>query len=193
MIRTRRYARWAVGVPSPTAIRVATVVALALVASIAVRAQQVPDTAFRPPVPHPAWATATGPRLCLDEGHFNFHTLASRFWAFGELARRDGYRVSGVRERFTSPLLSGCDLLVISNAQVSGHPWEEWGLPTPSAFTDAEIAAVRAWVESGGRLLLIADHMPLAAAEARRRRSSGLWTERWPRIRSSRGAIRRSA
>lgn len=126
-------------------------------------AQQLPDTAFRPPVPRPAYAPDAGPRLCLDEGHHNFHTLADRFWAFGELARRDGYRVAPLRESFTARALGACDLLVISNAQ-NGIAWNAMPEPTPSAFTPAEIAAVRAWVEGGGALLLIADHQPLAGA-----------------------------
>ena len=49
-------------------------------------AQQVPDTAFRPPVRRPAYTTGAGPTLCLDEAHHNFHTLDNRFRAFGELA-----------------------------------------------------------------------------------------------------------
>ena len=138
-------------------------VAGVLAAAIPAVAQQVPDRDFRPPVPRPAFADA-GPRLCLDEAHHNFHTLDNRFWAFGELARRDGYRVAPLRAAFDAGALAACDLLVISNAQPSDHPWTEYPLPTPSAFTPQEIAAVHAWVESGHALLLIADHMPLAGA-----------------------------
>lgn len=126
-------------------------------------AQQVPDREFRPPVRRPAFATGAGPRLCLDEAHQNFHTLDERFWAFGEIARRDGYRVGAHRAPFSRTGLTACDLLVISNAQ-NGIPWQEQPRPTPSAFTAAEIAEVRAWVEGGGALLLIADHQPLAGA-----------------------------
>lgn len=141
--------------------------ALLLAVSVsALRAQQVPDRTFRPPVPRSAFATDAGPRLCLDEGHFNFHTLDNRFWAFGELARRDGYRVSPLKTVLTADALRACDLLVISNAQPNDKEWSTYPLPTPSAFTAAEIAAVKAWVEQGGRLLLIADHMPLAGAAA---------------------------
>lgn len=133
---------------------------------VSLGAQQVPDRDFRPPLARPAYSTGSGPRLCLDEGHHNFHTLDDRFWAFGELARRDGYRVVPLRLTFSSQSLRACDLLVISNAQPSARPWTEYPLPTPSAFSDIEIAAVRRWVEAGGRLLLIADHMPLAGAAA---------------------------
>ena len=134
--------------------------AFALVASIAVappllRAQQLPDRDFRPPVPRPAFESAKGPRLCLDEAHHNFHTLADRFWAFGELARRDGYRVGPLRLAFTATSLSACDLLVISNTQWSGADWSKYPTPTPSAFTEGEIAAVSTWVERGGSRCVI--------------------------------------
>ncbi len=127
-------------------------------------AQQVPDTLFRPAVARPAWAEGNGPRLCLDEAHHNFHTLDNRFFAFGALARRDGYRVAPLRARFSAAALAACDLLVISNAQPNDQPWTQYPDPTPSAFADDEIRALHAWVEQGGALLLIADHMPLAGA-----------------------------
>jgi uncharacterized protein (DUF2249 family) len=53
--------------------------------------------------------------------------------------------------------------LVISNA-LNERNIEDWSLPTPSAFTDEEIEIVRKWVEDGGALFLIADHMPFAGA-----------------------------
>ncbi len=132
--------------------------------ALPLHAQQLPDTAFRPPVPRPAFAPGAGPALCLDEGHHNFHTLDNRFRAFGELARRDGFRVSPLRAPFTTQALASCRLLVISNAQPSDDAWDSYPTPTPSAFTPAEISAVRHWVAAGGALLLIADHMPLAGA-----------------------------
>ncbi len=145
-------------------VRVLQVLSLSCATALAAGAQQVPDRDFRPPVPRPAYATGAGPRLCLDEAHHNFHTLDNRFWAFGELARRDGFRVAPSRAAFTAASLGQCDLLVISNAQSSGLDWDKYPTPTPSAFTPEEIAAVSAWVEGGGKLLLIADHMPLAGA-----------------------------
>ena len=132
----------------------------------AARAQQVPDRTFRPAVPKPAYAAGAGPRLCLDEGHFNFHTLDNRFWAFGDLARRDGFRVAPFTSAFSAESLRACDVVVIANAQPNDKPWNTYPRPTPSAFMTREIAAMRVWVEAGGRLLLIADHMPLAGAAA---------------------------
>lgn len=127
-------------------------------------AQQVPDRGFAPEISRPAFAVGAGPRLCLDEAHHNFHTLDNRFFAFGALARRDGFRVGPLREVFTADALAACEILVISNAQPSDAAWETYSYPTPSAFSVAEVVAVRRWVEGGGRLLLIADHMPLAGA-----------------------------
>ena len=130
-------------------------------------AQQVPDRSFRPPIAAPAYAEGKGPVVCLDEGHANFHTLDNRFWAFGDLVRRDGYVVRGLRAKFDRTALSQCAILVISNAQPSEAEWDTYGYPTPSAFTAPEVEATHAWVRGGGKLLLIADHMPLAGAAAK--------------------------
>lgn len=142
-------------------------IAFVVLATAPAAAQQLPDRDFRPPVPRPGYAAGTGPRLCLDEAHHNFHTLDDRFWAFGELARRDGYRVAPSREPITAAALARCDLFVISNAQWKAGEWDTYPAPTPSAFTDAEIDAMRHWVQDGGRLLLIADHQPLAGSAAK--------------------------
>ncbi len=125
---------------------------------------QVPDKSYRPPIEKPAYPKGTGPVVCLDEAHFNFHTLDGRFWAFGELAKRDGFIVRASKRAFDDATLDQCDTLVISNAQPSDAEWDTYPYPTPSAFTREEISVVHRWVEEGGRLLLIADHMPLAGA-----------------------------
>ena len=39
-----------------------------------------------------------------------------------------------------------------------------WRLPTPSAYSEDEVAAVAGWVAQGGGLLLVFDHMPLSGA-----------------------------
>jgi hypothetical protein len=129
-------------------------------------AQQVPDRAFRPSIATPIYAKGTGPTICLDEAHFNFHTLDGRFWAFGELMRRDGYQVRALRSTFAARSFSDCRIVVIANAQPSDADWDTYPYPTPSAFTEPEIEAIQLWVRNGGALLLIADHMPLAGAAA---------------------------
>jgi len=145
---------------------VALATVLVGVAGAAAQAQQVADTAFAPPIVKPAFAAGAGPVVVLDEAHHNFHTVAGRYQPFAELLRRDGFRVSGWTRPFEVEALRSVRVLAIANALHASNQ-SSWSLPTPSAFTEAEIAAVRSWVEEGGSLLLIADHMPMAgAAEA---------------------------
>jgi len=144
----------------------AVVVAAFLVGAAApVSAQQVADSAFHPDVGPPAWPAGAGPHVALDGGHHNFHKVDGRYLSFATLLRRAGYRVDGLDGSFTPASLEGVDLLVIANAlNERNELGDDWALPTPSAFTPAEIDAVRAWVERGGALLLIADHMPFGGA-----------------------------
>jgi hypothetical protein len=139
---------------------------LALLVAAPMEAQQVADTSFAPPVARPAYKEGLGPLILLDEAHENFHTLNGRYTAFAKLARRDGYRVVGNTQKFSTASLRSARILVIANAL---HPRNagggaNWRLPTPSAFDAGEIAAVRDWVQRGGSLLLIADHMPFGGA-----------------------------
>jgi uncharacterized protein (DUF2249 family) len=126
-------------------------------------AQQLGDSLFVPTVSAPVFPRGEGPRVLLDEAHVNFHTLSGRFQAFANLLRADGFVVRSGGTRFTPELLAGADLLVIANA-LNARNKEDWSLPTPSAFSSAEIAVVRQWVDQGGALLLIADHMPFPGA-----------------------------
>jgi hypothetical protein len=123
--------------------------------------QQVPDTLFDPGITDPRYAMGKGPRVQLDEGHHNFHTLDGRYLVFGKIVAADGYQVSPYRGRFEAEKLRATDVLVIANA-LNERNVEDWSLPNPSAFDSNEIAAVRNWVNEGGSLFLIADHMPLA-------------------------------
>lgn len=134
-----------------------------LAAASMATAQQVSDLNYSPPLPRPAYETGKGPSVAIDEAHRNFHTADGRYKPFAELLRRDGYRVNAFSAPLSLDSLSGVDVLVIANA-LNGLNAENWSLPTPSAFTQDEIAAVRSWVDKGGSLFLIADHMPFAGA-----------------------------
>jgi hypothetical protein len=100
----------------------------------------------------------------IDAAHNNFHTLGGGFTAFGRLLTGDGYRVQSLdhklNETDSQPL---CHILVIANA-LDAFDTSEWILPNPSAFNGLEISNIKQWVKDGGRLLLIADHMPFAGA-----------------------------
>ena len=136
---------------------------LLALAAAPLAAQQVPDTAFVYTSPQRRYTAGEGPVLWLDEAHYNFHTLDGRYAAFGKVVRADGFRVQPNREPFSAASLAKCNILVIANALDSASN-QAWVLPNRSAFSTAEIAAVQTWVKNGGRLFLIADHMPFAGS-----------------------------
>ncbi len=155
-------------------LRFAFLAGLMLLTGAGAIAQQVPDRTFRAPVTTPRFAGNGAPTICVDEGHNNFHTLSNRSWAFGELLRADGYKLKSLHSHFDTADLSSCRILVIANALpgvANGHEngdenWDAYPYPTPLAFSDLEAITLRRWVESGGALLLIADHMPFPGAVA---------------------------
>lgn len=122
-------------------------------------AQQVADMDYNPTIENPAYPKGKGPLIGIDEGHNNYHTATGRYAPFANLVTKDGYRVAQVKEEFSKEVLKDLDILVIANP-IHEHNNRNWKLPTPSAFTDEEIVAVRQWVKSGGSLFLILDHMP---------------------------------
>ena len=126
-------------------------------------AQQVPDSLFAHRAPVPAYAKGTGPVVMIDEAHHNFHRKDGRYQAFSNVVEVDGYQVVAGDTPFTEQLLARTRVLVVANALADEGPWV---LPTAPAFTYDEIAVVRTWVEGGGSLFLIADHMPFGGAAA---------------------------
>lgn len=137
--------------------------ALVLTLCVATTAQQVGDPNFAPAIQRPAYAVGKGPVVLIDEAHHNFHTATGRYKTFADLLARDGYVVRPSANVLTQASLDGAAVLVVANALAERNR-EDWSLPTPSAFTDAEVVAVREWVHGGGSLLLIADHMPFPGA-----------------------------
>ncbi|MBO6524011.1 MAG: DUF4350 domain-containing protein [Balneolaceae bacterium] len=126
-------------------------------------AQQVADPSFNPSIPNPAYEAGQGPVIFIDEGHFNFHTKEGRYKAFSTLLERDGYNVTSYTGEFEPDRLALGEILVISNA-LNELNVTDWFLPNPSAFTETEIETLEQWVNKGGNLFLIADHMPMAGA-----------------------------
>lgn len=126
-------------------------------------AQQVADTVFSPQVTAAAFPAGSGPIVLVDEAHYNFHTVDGRYAPFAHLLRADGFTVAPNRDTLTPAALQRANVLVIANALPDT---QNWVVPTRSAFSEKEVAAVEQWVKEGGALLLIADHMPFAAAAA---------------------------
>ena len=125
--------------------------------------QQIADTSFNPVIAKPEYAYGNGPTVAVDEGHNNFHTVDGRYLPFARLLNADGYVVTGYKGEFTESQLRKVRILVIANA-LNKINIQNWYVPTPSAFSVGEIETVRKWVENGGSLFLIADHMPFGGA-----------------------------
>jgi hypothetical protein len=124
------------------------------------RTGQQPDRTFDSRVAQPAYATEH-PVVAFDVAHRNWHTPTGRYRPLAELLEHDGYQVREHRTPFTADALAGTRVLVIANAAgANGHE----GAP---AFSDDETATIHHWVEQGGSLLLIADHVPFGAAAAK--------------------------
>ncbi len=124
--------------------------------------QQVADKEILVEVSDPTYEMGIGPVVGIDKGHENFHTLKGRFAAFGSLITADGYQAVSV-SRFREKELAKLDILVISNP-IHADNKNAWKRPIYSAFTEEEIALIAKWVQDGGALLLIADHMPFGGA-----------------------------
>ena len=127
--------------------------------------QQTADTLYNPKIVNPIYEYDEGPTVFIDEGHHNFHIKNGRYQAFANLLERDGYKVKEYEGKFNENNLSEGKILVISNAlNEINVDFDDWILPNPSAFSKTEIKAVKKWVNDGGSLFLIADHMPMAGA-----------------------------
>lgn len=144
--------------------RISLIVLAALALTTPACAQQRPDPNADLSVAAPAWPTGAGPRVAIDGGHVNFHTYEGGYGPFSGVLAHDGFRVEGLSTPLTAENLAPFAVLVIANPLNAVNGNGNWSLPTPSAYTPAEIAAVKTWVEGGGSLLLIADHMPFAGA-----------------------------
>lgn len=128
-------------------------------------AQQEPDKDFNPRVANPHFKSGTGPVIMIDEGHNNFHTLQDKFSGFGKVAGKDGFRVISTGGEINQAALIDARILVIANA-LNEKNVTSWQQPVHQAFTAQEIKLLNDWVKNGGRLFLIADHMPFAGAVA---------------------------
>jgi hypothetical protein len=131
-----------------------------LCCSFIAMSQQVVDTTLVPHIEKPYYETQKGPTVYIDEIHNNFHTKEGRFKPFSTLLERDGYNV---RSLTSFDLLKNIDVLVISNA-VNSNNIRNWQQPIHDAFSSEEIVIIKKWVAAGGRLLIIADHMPFSGA-----------------------------
>lgn len=130
---------------------------------LGVGAQQAVDTSFHPRVERATYPANTGPLVLFDAAHNSMHSVDRSFRPFAELLRLDGYRFEALGTNLTADSLARAEIFVIVNV-LAAENVGNWKLPTPSAYTPAEIEVVRSWVSRGGSLLLVADHMPFPGA-----------------------------
>lgn len=136
---------------------------LLIIPAFAVAQRQYEDSSYMPPAFESRYETGKGTVIYLDEAHHNFHTRTGRYAPFARVLEQDGFRVRSNTGAFTMENLKDMKILVIANA-LPVTSVERWEAPTQSAFTEDEILVVKKWVKKGGRLLLLADHMPMGGA-----------------------------
>ncbi len=132
-------------------------------AAEALPAQQVIDPGYSPRIADPMHRGDSGLVVLVDRGHNSFHAGDDAFAQLADLLAQDGYVVRALTEPYTSRSLAGADVLVVVNA-LADADLERWELPTAPAFSPDEISALRRWVDDGGSVLLVADHMPFPGA-----------------------------
>ena len=138
------------------------VLAASCLALLVTRAQQIPDRSFSLPPFEPKFTKSDGPTVLIDAGHNNLHAAEGGYSPSAAILRKDGFRVKSVG-RFTRLVLEGAAVLMIVNA-LDERNTSDWEPPIHQAISPEEIQVVVSWVESGGGLMLIADHQPFPAA-----------------------------
>lgn len=126
------------------------------------------DEEYTPTVDTPSFSKREGPVVLIDEAHNNYHTCEGRYRVLCELLENDGFSVRSNKESLSATTLEDADVLIIANALNAQNVTddENWKNPILPAFDKTEIDAVEEWVNDGGSLLLIADHMPFPGAIA---------------------------
>lgn len=145
---------------NPLNIRLLVCLFLAFHFQASILGQQQADTSFVFNIENPRYSSVDSPMILIDGMHNNLHQLKSGFAPFAKLAMADGYNVDAL-ESFSQ--LDSSDIFVIANA-INEKNQGNWQRPIYPAFEESEIQTIKNWVEEGGNLLLIADHMPFAGA-----------------------------
>jgi hypothetical protein len=152
-------------------MRLLNIIVISMLVIGEVTAQQVADSSFQFKPKNPIYPKKNGTVVHVDEAHHNFHTLSTRYYTFGEVLKNDGYQPAPLNKKFSRESLKDVRILVIANAT---HENDNWELPTPSAFTVEEAEALKLWVQEGGSLFLIVDHMPCPGAAINIGRAFGI-------------------
>jgi hypothetical protein len=112
---------------------------------------------------NPVYSFNKGPIIYIDEYHNNDMSLNNNMFPLIEVLKKDGYQIKPLNESISELSLENVEILVIIGALHKTNI-DNWKLPTPSAFDDKEIDLLLQWIQDGGNLLLVADHMPFPGA-----------------------------
>lgn len=141
------------------------------VAALRLEQQQAADTSFEARVTHPAYKDRH-PKVLFDEAHNNIQTTQGGYKPFAELITNDGYAITPNKQKFQPKLLEGYEILVIVDALGTAPPIlppknkAAYIAEASKSATPEECEVVRSWVDAGGSLLLVSDHVPVGAAMA---------------------------
>jgi hypothetical protein len=119
---------------------------------------QTQDPAWNFDNKSPAWPAGSGKAIVIS-GHSSPIVQNGSMEPFARLAASDGFNVR-TEQGSVAAAIDGAEILVIANAYRQDFA-QFPAMTPPSAFSDAEIAAIRGFIENGGSLLLLADHAPL--------------------------------
>jgi hypothetical protein len=125
---------------------------------------QVPDYSYNPNIEKVTYANGEGPLIAFDEAHNNPHGLDGRWYASANLLKKDGYQIEALKNTVVDEgVLKPYKIYIVVNP-LNDKNKNNWNLPTHPAFTDTEVENIKHWVEQGGNLLLVVDHMPIPGA-----------------------------
>jgi uncharacterized protein (DUF2249 family) len=90
-------------------------------------------------------------------------SLNNKMFPLIEVLKKDGYRIKPLNDSISKLTLDKSKILIIIGALHKTNIGK-WKLPTPSALSENEILELLNWIDEGGSLLLVADHMPFPGA-----------------------------
>ena len=135
--------------------------------------QELIDSLFVADIQNPAYTEGQGPLILLDEAHHNGVQLNTGFKAVSNTLAKDGFKLKTINNPISQGTLDKASILVIIDALAEQNV-DNWELPTPSPFTKDEMDIIKRWVQHGGSLLLVADHMPFAGASSKLAKKFGV-------------------
>lgn len=116
---------------------------------------QNPDTGYRFANSSPVFKSGSGPSIGFS-AHNSKYVQNGLHGALAKLAAEDGFQAADVQG--ATPGRQAIFVLINNYLPSFG---DHSPMEPPSAFSPAEIEAIRVWVEAGGSLLILADHAPL--------------------------------